>query len=158
MENVASFEDLPQYKRKGFRVDFEDRAGRKRATAIVRFDIAATMGPDEKLSKAAFKQALADAAVSVFDVRPVPMYQAAHVPGAGSLPATAVTALAERLPADRDAPQWCSMAPAAVWRRPLPCKSSSWIQGGEDLSPGARGLGGNRVQRHHPRVAAPRAG
>jgi rhodanese-related sulfurtransferase len=32
------------------------------------------------------------------------MYQAAHVPGAGSLPATAVAALAERLPADRGAP------------------------------------------------------
>lgn len=104
LKNVASFDALSQYRRKGFSVTFEERDGHKHATAIVRFDIAQTLGEDEKLSKTAFKAALQDPAVTVFDVRPGPMYQAAHVPGAGSLPATAVSAFSERLPADRHAP------------------------------------------------------
>jgi rhodanese-related sulfurtransferase len=104
LKNVNSVADLQKYKRKGFLVTFEERGGRQHATSIVRFDIAKTIADDEKLSKAAFKAALSDPSVTVLDVRPTPMYQAAHVPGAMSMPAPAVAAYPKRLPEDRNAP------------------------------------------------------
>jgi rhodanese-related sulfurtransferase len=104
LKNVDSVADLQNYKRKGFLVRFEDKGGRKHATSIVRFDIAETIGEDEKLSKAAFKAALDDPSVTVLDVRPTPMYQAAHVPGATSMPAPAVADYPKRLPEDRSSP------------------------------------------------------
>jgi rhodanese-related sulfurtransferase len=104
LKNVPAFDALAGYRREGFKVTFEDRRDRKHATAIVRFDLAKTIREDEKLSKDAFKQALQDASVAVFDVRPEPMYAAGHVPGAASLPATAVADFPRRLPADRAAP------------------------------------------------------
>jgi rhodanese-related sulfurtransferase len=39
--------------------------------------------------------------VTVLDVRPTPMYLAAHVPGAASMPAPAVADYPKRLPEDR---------------------------------------------------------
>ncbi|MGD8274573.1 MAG: rhodanese-like domain-containing protein [Thiohalocapsa sp.] len=104
LKNVDSVADLDKYKRKGFLVTFEDRDGRKHATSIVRFDIAKTIAEDEKLSKDAFKAALDDPSVTVLDVRPTPMYQAAHVPGAVSMPAPAVADYPKHLPEDRSAP------------------------------------------------------
>ncbi len=104
LKNVDSVADLQKYKRKGFLVTFEDRGGREHATSIVRFGIAKTIADDEKLSKAAFKAVLDDPSVTVLDVRPTPMYQAAHVPGAMSMPAPAVAGYPKRLPEDRSAP------------------------------------------------------
>ena len=104
MKKVDSVADLQKYKRKGFLVTSEDRGGREHATSIVRFDIAKTIAGGEKLSKAAFKAALDDPSVTVLDVRPTPMYQAAHVPGAMSMPAPAVAGYPKRLPEDRSAP------------------------------------------------------
>jgi rhodanese-related sulfurtransferase len=104
LKNVDSVVDLQNYKRKGFLVTFEDRGGRKHATSIVRFDIAEAIADDEKLSKTAFKAALEDPSVTVLDVRPTPMYQAAHVPSALSMPAPAVADYPKRLPEDRSSP------------------------------------------------------
>ena len=104
LKNVDSIADLGKYKRKGFLVTVDDRDGRKYATSIVRFDIAKTIPESEKLSKAAFKAALDDPSVTVLDVRPTPMYLAAHVPGAASMPAPAVADYSKRLPEDRSAP------------------------------------------------------
>jgi rhodanese-related sulfurtransferase len=104
LTNVASFADLGKHVREGFLVRFEERDGRRHATSIVRFESASTTAADERLSRAAFKAAVANPTVTVLDVRPTPLFEAAHVPGAASMPATAVADYPKRLPADRAAP------------------------------------------------------
>jgi rhodanese-related sulfurtransferase len=104
LRNVDGFDALPRYRGKGFRVSFDDVDGQKVATEIVRFDILATITDAEKLTRSQLKQAMQRPGVALFDVRPGKMYQAAHIPGAKSLPAPAFAKLQDRLPADKATP------------------------------------------------------
>jgi rhodanese-related sulfurtransferase len=104
LKNISSFADLGQYVGKGLLVRYEDSGGRRRATAIVGSDVASTIPADATLSKAAFEAVLDDPSVTVLDVRPTPLYEAAHVRGAVSMPATAVADWSRHLPEDRGAP------------------------------------------------------
>lgn len=105
LEHIASLDALGQHVGEGLRVSVEERGKRLHATAIARFDSATRdIAAADRLSKAAFKQALRDASVRVFDVRPAAQYHAGHLSGAESLPATAVAAAQAPLPVDREAP------------------------------------------------------
>ena len=66
IKNVASFDEIDKYRRKGFKIRYEERDGQKWATAIARFDILETVAEDEKLTKETFKERLADEAVIVY--------------------------------------------------------------------------------------------
>ena len=104
IKNVKSFKDILRYKNKGFKVNFTEKNGEKYATHITRFDILATVAPDEKLSKEAFKTYLAHEDAVVYDVRPPMKYKAAHIPGAKPLPAPAFDKFAKTLPKDKETP------------------------------------------------------
>lgn len=104
LKNVGSLEQIEKYRRKGFKIAFEERDGDKWATQITRFDILKTVAEEEKLSKAAFKDQLGNPEVAIYDVRPPEMYRAAHIHRARSLPAPAIEKLADRLPKDKGAP------------------------------------------------------
>jgi rhodanese-related sulfurtransferase len=104
LRNVASFDALPQFEGKGFRITYDEIDGEKVATEIVRFDILKTIAEDEKLDKQQLKQAMQQAGVELYDVRPSQMYRAAHIPGAKSLPAPAFAQFQSLLPEAKDTP------------------------------------------------------
>lgn len=108
LKNVASLEDMRNYRNKGFSVDFIERDGEKLASAITRFDVLKTIEQGEykveKLSLEQFKQEMQAANAIVYDVRPPMLYQASHIPGAKPLPAPAFAKLKDKLPQDKAVP------------------------------------------------------
>ena len=101
---VKDFADIGNYKTKGFQINFIEQNGEKIATEIIRFDILKTVTNEERLDKEAFKALRQDPNVKVFDVRPPQIYQMAHIPGAGLMPAPAFDKFLDKLPADKNTP------------------------------------------------------
>ncbi|MFZ5761375.1 MAG: rhodanese-like domain-containing protein [Thermodesulfobacteriota bacterium] len=101
---VASFEDIRNYQGKGFQINFVAQGGDKVAREIIRFDVLKAIGADEKLAREDFKKLLRDPKVKVYDVRPPALYQMAHIPGAGMMPATAFDKFVPKLPQDKSTP------------------------------------------------------
>lgn len=104
IKNVASFEDIRKYKGKGFTIHFVEKNGEKVATEVIRFDILKTITPEEKLTKAEFKEQRQQKNAVVYDVRPPFKYKEAHIPGAKPLPAPAFNKFKDKLPKDKTTP------------------------------------------------------
>jgi len=101
---VKSFEDIRNYRTKGFQINYRETNGDKIATEIIRFDILKTVTNDERLSKEEFKKLRENPAVKVYDVRPPMKYKMAHIPGAGMMPAPAFDKFIGKLPEDKSTP------------------------------------------------------
>ena len=101
---VDSLADIRNYQGKGFQINFSEQNGEKIAKEIIRFDILKVITDDEKLSSEEFKKLRQDTKVKVYDVRPPHIYQMAHIPGAGMMPAPAFDKFIGKLPADKDTP------------------------------------------------------
>lgn len=83
LKNVSSFEDILNYKGKGFRINYVEKNGEKIAVLITRFDIIKTINPEDRLSKNEFKKFLAENKnAMILDVRPPMVYQEGYIPGA----------------------------------------------------------------------------
>ena len=106
IKNVASLEEIKNYKGKGFRIYFaEEDDGAKYAVHITRFDILQLVEDKDKLSRQDVLELMARERKPVFvDVRPVPHYKAAHIPGAVNVPAPAFEKFKNNLPADKSTP------------------------------------------------------
>ncbi|MDH4321817.1 MAG: rhodanese-like domain-containing protein [Desulfobulbaceae bacterium] len=101
---VNDFADINNYKTKGFQINFSEKNGEKIANEIIRFDILKTVTTEERLDKETFKKLRQDPNVKVFDVRPPQVYQMAHIPGAGMIPAPAFDKFINKLPEDKNTP------------------------------------------------------
>ncbi|MGV1098483.1 rhodanese-like domain-containing protein [Thiovibrio sp. JS02] len=104
VRNVSSFEDIRNYRGKGFQINYLEENGERKATEIIRFDIMKAIGDDEKIAREEFKKLRAQPGVVVYDVRPPVPYQMAHVPGAQTLPAPAFEKFSSRLPQEKNTP------------------------------------------------------
>ncbi len=104
LKYVNSFEDLRNYRTKGFQVNYEERDGAKIATEIIRFDILRAISDDEKLDKAEFLRLRTNPNVKIYDVRPLPVFKAGHIPGAMPMPAPAFDKFVKYLPTDKTTP------------------------------------------------------
>lgn len=103
IKNVDSFEDIRNYKGKGFTINYIEKDGENYATEIIRFDILKTINPEEKLSKDEFKEQMKQPNAFVYDVRPPHIYKEAHIMGAKPLPAPAFDKFKGTLPGDKNA-------------------------------------------------------
>jgi len=101
---VDSFEDLKDYRTKGFQVNYDEKDGAKIATEIIRFDILRAITDDEKLDKGEFSLLRSNPNVKVYDVRPLPVFKAGHIPGAMPMPAPAFDKFVKTLPEDKATP------------------------------------------------------
>jgi len=101
---VKDFNDIRNYKKKGFQIYFVEKDGEKLATEIIRFDILKVIEVDEKLSRDEFKLLRKDQKVKIYDVRPPMKYKMSHIPGAGLIPAPAFDKFTYKLPEDKSTP------------------------------------------------------
>jgi rhodanese-related sulfurtransferase len=106
VKNMAEMEELKQHRGKGFRINYVEEKGDKRAVLVTRFDILQTIQTGDKLTRDEFKKFLADNKnVMILDARPPEPYQEAHIPGAKLLPAPAFDKMhAQVLPQDKSTP------------------------------------------------------
>lgn len=108
LKNVSSFEDIRNYRNKGFSIHYTEQDGEKLATVITRFDIQKTIESGEykveKLSLEEFRQRKQAENAIVYDVRPPMLYMASHIPGAQPMPAPAFDKFKDRLPQDKSTP------------------------------------------------------
>ncbi len=98
---VRDFNDIRNYRKKGFQINFVEKNGERLATEIIRFDILKVIEDDEKLSRAEFQMLRKDPKVRVYDVRPPMKYKMGHVPDAGLIPAPAFDKFVGKLPEDK---------------------------------------------------------
>lgn len=108
LKNVLSLEDIRNYTGKGFAVHYTEQDGEKLAGSIIRFDVLKTIESGEykvdRLSLEQFSVRRQDPKTVVYEVRPPMLYQASHIPGARSLPASVFDKLKKNLPQDRSTP------------------------------------------------------
>jgi len=106
VKNIKDIEELKLHRGKGFRINYVEEKGEKRAVLVTRFDILQTIQPADKLSRDEFKKFVADNKnVLVLDSRPPEPYQEAHIPGSKLLPAPAFDKMhAQVLPQDKSTP------------------------------------------------------
>ena len=108
IKNVQSLEDIRNYKKKGFAINYTDKDGERVATSITRFDILKTIESGEykveKLSLEQFKEQMQKKNSVVYDVRPPMLYKASHIPGAKPMPAPAFDKFKSKLPQDKTTP------------------------------------------------------
>lgn len=104
LKYVNSFDEIKNYRTKGFQINFVEKDGAKIATEIIRFDILRAITDEEKLDKDEFLRLRKNPQVKVYDVRPLPVYQAAHIPGAMPMPAPAFDKFVKNLPPDKTTP------------------------------------------------------
>lgn len=106
VKNLANIDELKLHRGKGFRINYVEDKGEKRAVLVTRFDILQTIQPADKLSRDEFKKFVADNKnVLVLDSRPPEPYQEAHIPGAKLLPAPAFDKMhVQVLPQDKSTP------------------------------------------------------
>lgn len=104
IKNVNSFADIRNYTGKGFTVNFREKDGENIATEIIRFDILSAVADEEKLTPEQFLSLYKEGKAKIYDVRPPMKYQAAHIPGAGMIPAPAFDKFAGKLPEDKNTP------------------------------------------------------
>jgi rhodanese-related sulfurtransferase len=100
---VSDFEDIANYRNKGFRISYVEKDGEKTATVISRFDILRVLKDSEKLNRDEFKKLRSDPNVKVFDVRPPMKYKMGYIPGAALLPAPAFDKFVNKLPEGKSA-------------------------------------------------------
>jgi rhodanese-related sulfurtransferase len=101
---VKSFEDIRNYKGKGFQINYIVKDGENIAKEIIRFDILKAITDDEKLSLAQFMELRKEPQVKVYDVRPPVKYKMGHIPGAEPMPAPAFDKFVKNLPDDKTTP------------------------------------------------------
>lgn len=101
---VKDFNDIRNYKKKGFQIYFVEKDGEKLATEIIRFDILKVIEDDEILSRDEFKLLRKNKKVKVYDVRPPMKYKMGHIPGAALIPAPAFNKFTYKLPEDKSTP------------------------------------------------------
>lgn len=106
VKNIKDMDELKLHRGKGFRINYVEEKGEKKAVLVTRFDILQTIQPADKLTRDEFKKFLADNKnVLVLDSRPPEPYQEAHIPGSKLLPAPAFDKMhAQVLPQDKSAP------------------------------------------------------
>ncbi|MDP2170474.1 MAG: rhodanese-like domain-containing protein [Rhodocyclaceae bacterium] len=106
VKNIKEMEELKLHRGKGFRINYVEEKGEKKAVLVTRFDILQTIQSGDKLSRDEFKKFLADNKnVLVLDSRPPEPYQEAHIPGSKLLPAPAFDKMhAQVLPQDKSTP------------------------------------------------------
>ncbi len=105
VKNMKDLEDLRNFRGRGFMVFYEMRNGTKHALQITRFDVLKLIKPEDRVTKEDLKKIIQERKdVVIFDSRPLPAYQEAHIPGAKPLPAPAFDQLKNNLPHDKNTP------------------------------------------------------
>lgn len=104
VKNLKGLEDLKNFRNKGFTIQYEEKEGVKKAVLISRFDVLKLITEEDRLNKEKLKNLLAEGKnVYLYDSRPLPAYQEAHIPGAKPLPAPAFDQFIQNLPPDKNA-------------------------------------------------------
>ena len=105
VKNVASMEELKNYRNRAFTVNFVMSKGEKLATAITRFDVLKALKPEEKIDKASLKKLMTEKKnLVIVDARPVARYEEGHIPGAIVMPAAVFDKQLNKLPKDKATP------------------------------------------------------
>ena len=104
LKNIESFEDIGNYRKGGFKVNFIEKNDEKLATEIIRFDLFSTLDPAEKLAKDVLKKIITSPGVKTYDVRTISEFEMGHLPGAMPMPAPLFNKFFQNLPEDQETP------------------------------------------------------
>ncbi len=104
LNNLESFEDLVNYRKRGFKINFIETTDEKLATAITRFDLLNTLQPTEITTKDVLKKIITNQNVKLYDIRPLKEFEKGHLPGAMPVPAPFLEKFLQILPDDLTTP------------------------------------------------------
>ncbi|MCK5606879.1 hypothetical protein KAR91_33565 [Candidatus Pacearchaeota archaeon] len=104
LKNLESFEDIINYRERGFKVNFIETNGEKLTTEIIRLDLFSTLEPANKISKDVLKKVITNPNFKTYDVRSFTQFEMGHLPGAMSLPTQLFDKFSTNLPEDEKTP------------------------------------------------------
>ncbi len=104
LNNLESFEDLVNYRKRGFKINFIETTDEKLAAAITRFDLLNILKPTEIITKDILKKIITNQNVKLYDVRPLKEFEKGHLPGAIPVPSPLFEKFVQKLPEDHETP------------------------------------------------------